>query len=314
MPSSRTPSISAGSNSTKGSSSSRWRTPHRASPRLAAVNWRATTTRSGLPGPMSPTCASTGVRLSAVTKMSSLSPAESASRTARRTAAPSPVAAPSERAKPSTITALLSAFVISCPPCHSWGRGRTHRLARRETPGGRKGSRPASISFPVPQEDEGGAQEDLHVERGGLVLDVEEVVFDPALDLLEGIGFAPPAVHLRLGGDARLHAVAGGIGVHRLLVEPAGRLGRGRVGARADQGHVTLEDVDELRQLVEAGPAQEAPHPRHPVVVAPGQYLGVGVGQVVVHGAEFPALEQIVVEAVALLPEEHRAPRIELDG
>src|SRR3546814_8385641 len=83
------------------------------------------------------------------------------------------------------------------------------------------------------------------------------------------------------------------------------------VRTRADQRHVALENVDELRQLVEARPAQEAPHPRHPAVVAPGQHLGIGVGQVVMHGPELPAIEQIVVEAVALLPEKHRPARSE---
>src|SRR3546814_4434730 len=96
-------------------------------------------------------------------------------------------------------------------------------------------------------------------------------------------------------------SVAGGIGVDGLFVQPPGGLGRGSVRTRADQRHVALENVDELRQLVEARPAQEAPHPRHPAVVAPGQHLGIGVGQVVMHGPELPAIEQIVVEAVALL-------------
>src|SRR3712207_7787335 len=37
-----------------------------------------------------------------------------------------------------------------------------------------------------------------------------------------------------------------------------------QAGTRAHQGHVAREDVEQLRQLVEAAPAEEPPHPGHP--------------------------------------------------
>src|SRR3546814_18186378 len=96
------------------------------------------------------------------------------------------------------------------------------------------------------------AEQYFEIESERPVLDVEEVALDAALDLLQGIGLATPAVHLRPARDAGLHPVAGGIGVDGLFVQPPGGLGRGSVRTRADQRHVALENVAELRQLVES--------------------------------------------------------------
>ena len=53
--------------------------------------------------------------------------------------------------------------------------------------------------------------------------------------------------------------MAGEIAVDRLVVQPVLGLGVDRVRARADQRQVALEHhVEELRQLVEAGLADEA--------------------------------------------------------
>jgi len=57
------------------------------------------------------------------------------------------------------------------------------------------------------------------------MLDVEEIVFDAALDLFQGIGFPAPAVHLRPAGDAGLDPVARRVGVDHLVVELAAGLG-----------------------------------------------------------------------------------------
>ena len=43
------------------------------------------------------------------------------------------------------------------------------------------------------------------------------------------------------------------------------------------------------------------------------QLLGIAVAHLLVHGAELQHLDQLVVEAVALLPEQHRPRAVELD-
>src|SRR5690606_39442133 len=98
-----------------------------------------------------------------------------------------------------------------------------------------------------------------------------QVMLDPLLDLLDGFRLAAPAVDLRPAGDAGLHAMTPEIVADRVLVEQAAGFRRRCMGARPDDGHVSGQHVEELRQLVEAGPAQEGAQPRYPRIVAPGQ-------------------------------------------
>ena len=101
-------------------------------------------------------------------------------------------------------------------------------------------------------------------------------MLDAALDLLVGIGFAAPAVDLRPAGDAWLHAMAGEIAVDRIIVEPGFRLGVDGVRARADQRQIALEhDVEQLRQLVEAGLANEAADAGDARIVLGDEFVGV---------------------------------------
>src|SRR3546814_11902272 len=66
------------------------------------------------------------------------------------------------------------------------------------------------------------------------------------------------------------------------------------------------QHVEERRQLVQAAGPQEPPDPGDARIAAPGQLLGVVVGLVVIHGAELPHLDQLIVEAVSLLSEQDR--------
>jgi hypothetical protein len=68
------------------------------------------------------------------------------------------------------------------------------------------------------------------------------------------------------------------------------------------------------RQLVEARLADEAADAGHARIVGRHQLAGVGVGLVGIHRTELVDLDQLVVEAVALLLEQHRAAAVELDG
>src|SRR5262245_24716928 len=75
-----------------------------------------------------------------------------------------------------------------------------------------------------------------------------------------------------------------------------------RMRTGPDEGHIADEDVHELRELVQAALAEEAPQPRHARVVISGLHdrmavLGDG------HGPELPDSELACAETAALLPE-----------
>ena len=87
-----------------------------------------------------------------------------------------------------------------------------------------------------------------------------------------------------------------------------------RVRTRADQRQVALEHhVEQLRQFVEARLADDAADAGDARVVLGDELRGRGIGYVGIHRAEFVDLDQLVVEAVAPLLEQHRPAAVELD-
>jgi hypothetical protein len=72
--------------------------------------------------------------------------------------------------------------------------------------------------------DDEGLREDSQIEREGPVFDVIQVVLDAPADLLDRVGFAAPAAHLRPSSDAGLHPVSGRVFRDRFTVELVGRL------------------------------------------------------------------------------------------
>ncbi|MNR39620.1 hypothetical protein D3C85_1578440 [compost metagenome] len=75
--------------------------------------------------------------------------------------------------------------------------------------------------------------------------------------------------------------------------------------ARADQGHAALQHVDELRQFVDGGAADEAADGGDARVFAGGLLDLLVV--VHAHRAELVDLDHLTVPAVALLLEQDRA-------
>ena len=82
---------------------------------------------------------------------------------------------------------------------------------------------------------------------------------------------------------------------------------------RADEAHPAAEHVPELGQLVEAGLAQEAADPGHPVVVAGRLAAAADVGALGAHSAELGDDDDPAAGAEAGLAEEDRAGGIEPD-
>ncbi len=82
------------------------------------------------------------------------------------------------------------------------------------------------------------------------------------------------------------------------------------MGARPDQGHVALQHVEELGQLVDAGPAQQGADAGHAGIATGGLVHHRPVVQHA-HGAELVDLERMPVLAGAGLAEEHGALAVE---
>ncbi len=140
-----------------------------------------------------------------------------------------------------------------------------------------------------------GAPENAQIEQEAVMIDVPRI---QAESLFPADGVA--AVDLGPAGDA---------GLDQMPSSLLGRITRQvfhKQGAGTDQAHLSLEDIEDFRQLVQAGAAQKAaeggqPHrvgERFPLFVA-------GVG----HGAEFEHQEGASVQPRALLTEEDGAPQ-----
>src|SRR5579883_809028 len=170
-------------------------------------------------------------------------------------------------------------------------------------------SPPRSIRIVASEAHECRAGENVEVEERRPMIDVVEVVFDAASHLFGCVGLSAKAVDLRPPRDSGLYPMAAEIAVDQLDV----MLVMGdRMRPRADQRHGSRKDVQELRQFVEAAAPQKSADPRHPRIVAPGLRHVVFARRRRAHRAELVYHEAILVEAEALLAEQHRTGAIQL--
>ena len=83
---------------------------------------------------------------------------------------------------------------------------------------------------------------------------------------------------------------------------------------RTDNAHGPLENVEHLREFIEARLAEESAHLGNPLLGI-AQLVRRGVlGRVCAHGAELVDVKMLLVEPNAFLLEEHVALAVELDG
>src|SRR5574340_927035 len=159
-----------------------------------------------------------------------------------------------------------------------------------------------------PQHDLCGLEQDHQIEEQAVVLDVVEVV----LQLVHGIlvGRAIGVAHLGPPGDARFDGMT-----YTVIGDFLGQVLHevGALRTRADKAHVAKENVEYLRQLVDAGAADETSGERHAAVVltCPARlavFLGIDA-----HAAELENGEIAAALADALLAVEHRAGTFQFD-
>src|SRR5262245_24218174 len=80
----------------------------------------------------------------------------------------------------------------------------------------------------------------------------------------------------------------------------------------ADQAHLTLEHVPELRELVETNPAQDAPEWRHPRVIRQRRAVTTVIAAFIPHGTKLVTVELLVILPNTPLHEQHRSWGIQL--
>ena len=117
------------------------------------------------------------------------------------------------------------------------------------------------------------------------------------------------AVDLRPAGQAHGHVVCTVLVTfcNQVVLVPQRR-------TRADNAHGPLENVEHLREFIEASLAQEPAHLGNPLLGV-AQLMGRGVlWSVGAHGAELVDVKMFLVEPHALLLKEHGALAVEFDG
>jgi hypothetical protein len=183
-----------------------------------------------------------------------------------------------------------------------------------------------SASAAVEDHDWESPRHDLEIFHEGLALEVLEVVLDLGPNVVHA-GVVRP-VDLRPSGDPRASLLA-----QRIVLDVLAQLGEDAraLGARADDVHVALDDVEQLGDFVETGLAKEATDGGDARIALRGPYGTSSLLCIHAHGAELidrerpstnvrmTAVEEGGGEAAAAvdtdagLDVENRPPRRQLD-
>ena len=117
-------------------------------------------------------------------------------------------------------------------------------------------------------------------------------------------------MHLRPAGDAGANVKHMKLFFRVLLHRPR-VIGQRR--ARSDNGHITDNNIDELRKLINAGCPNNLSHLCHARVAIPAVNSAAGMLRTVRHRAELIDGEDLSMQAQPLLLEQHRPRRRKLD-
>src|SRR3954466_1036711 len=133
-------------------------------------------------------------------------------------------------------------------------------------------------------------------------------MFDAGAHLFELVGFSTQAIDLCEPGDAGPYLMPNHVAGDQLAIQ---FVVRNRMRSRADDTHAALQNVDELRQLVQRRLAQKSTQRCHAMIIACGLRDLVTVLEYL-HGAKLVDQNLFAVEAVTSLPEQHRSARSQL--
>jgi hypothetical protein len=171
----------------------------------------------------------------------------------------------------------------------------------------------ASIRGGIVENEYGRPQDNLQVKPQRPFFNILEIVFNPLLHLLARVELAAQPVNLGPSGNSRFDTMAVGITADEFIEKLSFRPCVQGVRPRADDGHRALQDIEELRQLVDAHVANETANPGHTWVALARLFQRTRIGLFNVHRAEFPDLEDRSVEAGTFLAKEDRAAAFEFD-
>src|SRR5215468_1563919 len=170
-------------------------------------------------------------------------------------------------------------------------------------------SDPRWSSTPGEQHHLHGVEQDQEVEEQREILDVVEVVLQLLQRVFDRGTVAIP--NLRHAREPRFHRQPLHV-VRDFLLQALHELRSLR--SQSDEAHVTEENVDQLRELVETGSTEDRSHSRHAGIglLRPDRsrpLLGIPT-----HGAELVEDEDTAILARPRMAIEHWAWRFELDG
>ena len=143
-----------------------------------------------------------------------------------------------------------------------------------------------------------GHKQDFDIKQKGPILNIVQIVFNASLNR----SIAAKTVNLRPAGNAGTHLMLDHIQGDALLelVDKEGEL-----RARANQTHITFEDIEKLRQLINGKFADKG---------AETGFAGIAVGApsggllvIDPHGTEFVHIKRLFAQADTFLPEQDGA-------
>jgi hypothetical protein len=152
-----------------------------------------------------------------------------------------------------------------------------------------------------------GTEKNPQIEKKAPVLQVVKIVFDSFLDA----GIATPPVDLRPTSDANFQVMAGPISRDfggELLNKVR------TLRARSDYTHISLKNIKELGQFVQAGSAEKTSDSSSSRIIASGPECVTFNHTAGSHGSKLVHLEDVSLKTNAVLSEEDRARRCELNG
>jgi hypothetical protein len=162
------------------------------------------------------------------------------------------------------------------------------------------------------QQDAEGQEDDLDVAPDRPMLEILQISLEPVAQIVLVQRRTAIAANLRKAGQAGLGRMAMPVSLVDFPEQLVGRARAKCVRARADDAHVALEDVQQLRQFVDAGTADDLADARDPIVVARRRARTCAVAVVNAHAAELHQAEHLVAATDPDLAEEDRAARIDL--
>jgi hypothetical protein len=112
-----------------------------------------------------------------------------------------------------------------------------------------------------------GKKKNLEIQQQRPILNVEKVELDSLPQLNRKLGSTATPAYLGPTCHAGTNAVAMGISLNNLMAQQVLCAHSDRKRPRSHQRHFTAEDIEQLRELVQARSAQKSSKLSHPAIV-----------------------------------------------